>query len=90
MKFMKFDYVDAKGRHTTRDVAVMYEASNNLFALDVAELDVHEQAQFAVEYNRLLEIHQEALDKLLMKHDLKNSMRYFVPNKMTNITTEYL
>lgn len=90
MKFIKFDYVDAKGRHTSRDVAVMYEASPNMFALDVCELDVEEQAQFAVEYNRLLELHQAALDQLLMKHDLKNSMRYFVPSKMTNITTEYL
>lgn len=90
MKFIKFDYVDSKGRSTNRDVAVLYEASPNMLALDVCELSVEEQALFATEYNRLLEIHQEALSKLLAKHDLTNNIRYFVPNRMTNTNSEYL
>ena len=88
MKFLKFDYVDAKGKQTKRQVIQLSAPQVNHFCIDVAELEPIDMVQLQEELQALEEFVKVRKEDILKKYDASKNYRFFKPENMTNITEE--
>lgn len=90
MKLVEFHYTKPTGDVSTRAVIEVQQPSKHFEGIDVSELPEAEFALFVQEYRELKQAQHEATLQLLAKHDLQHNYRRFVPERMTNTTTEHI
>ena len=83
-----FDYCDAKGRKTTRTVAIHTLPTTLYGGTDISELEPADMAQYVIELDKLKTAYASAVAKLNEDFDLNHRFRQFKPEQMTNVTTE--
>ena len=90
MKIQSFNYTKLNGATNYRVVAVLHEPSKALAGLDIDELDEVHQGEFAAAMNELNLDHQTKIEQLKAKYDIRKSYRVFLPERMTDITVEWI
>ena len=88
MKFLKFDYVDAKGKQTKRQVIQLSAPQVNHFCIDVAELEPIDMVQLQEELELAEQAAKLVREDILKRYDVSKNYRFFKPENMTNITEE--
>ena len=77
-KVMKFNYTDAKGKHTTRTAYMLHNPSDMYLALDLTEFDQEDQA----EYIKMLEELDKVFFDTIKEIGLGKQFRYFKPERL--------
>jgi hypothetical protein len=90
MKLLEFTYTKADGSVSERAVIELVTPTKAIEGIDVSDMDVHEFAQFSAEFNALKQTQHEATMAVLTKYDLKHNYRKFLPERMTNVNTDYV
>lgn len=90
MKLVEFTYTKPNGDVSKRAVIELQQPSLHFEGLDVSELTQGEFAVFVEAYRKLKNSQHEDTLQLLHKHDLAHNYRRFVPERMTNTTTEHI
>lgn len=88
MKVKEFTYTKANGEVSQRTLFVTQEPKTNVAGYDVSSLDFDEYAQVAMEFSEMLSRHKVELAELAAKYDLTHNYRQFIPDNMSNVTTE--
>lgn len=88
MKFLTFDYVDAKGKVSKRQVIQLATPQPHHFCIDVAELEPIDMFELQEEL-KIAELDAKNVrEGLLAKYDVSRKYRYFNPEGMTNVVEE--
>lgn len=90
MKLVEFQYTKANGDSSQRAVIELQQPSKHFEGIDVTELPEAEFALFVNEYRQLKQAQHEATLQLLAQHDLQHNYRRFLPEQMTNTTSEHI
>jgi hypothetical protein len=85
MKIMSFTYTKANGNKSFRTVAALSEPSENVFGIDITELEDERQGQFLYELEMLVEKRKMEMEKLMADFDIKSNYRSFKPSGMSDI-----
>lgn len=88
MKFLTFDYVDAKGKESKRQVIQLNTPQPHHFCIDVAELEVIDIVSLQEELEVAQAVALAIREEIMQKYDVSKNYRYFKPENMTNITEE--
>lgn len=88
MKLVEFTYKKADGTVSERAVIELLAPQQHFEGIDVTNMPEDEFAAFVQEYRELKNAQHAAVLELFAQHDLKHNYRRFVPNQMTDITTE--
>lgn len=85
MKILEFDYVDAKGDKTHRQVLVLSKPSENYLTIDVTEFDNNDDFCIMLdELDTLRAKHKDEETQLLDSWGL-SKIRAFKPSRMSNM-----
>ena len=91
MNIVTFEYVDAKGKRSTRSLLVLVEPTTLISGIDITELTSEEDVALL---NAALELAREKYNKeigeIAARYDLKHKYRAFKPENMSNIKTELI
>lgn len=90
MKLVEFTYTKANGDQSERAVIELQQPSKHFEGIDVSELPESEFALFVQEFRELKNAQHDATMALLAKHDLKHNYRRFLPEQMTEVTSEHI
>lgn len=90
MKLVEFNYTKSDGKTSQRAVIELQQPSTHFEGIDVSDLPEAEFALFVQEYRQLKQAQYDATLQLLQQHDLTHNYRRFVPERMTNTTTEHI
>lgn len=90
MKLVEFLYTKENGTQSQRAVVEVQQPNKFFEGVDVSELDAEAFADFVADYRALKEEHHSKVLECLVKHDLKNNYRRFVPERMANTVSEYV
>ena len=88
MKFLTFDYVDAKGKQSSRQVIQLSAPTDMHLCIDVAELEPIDMVSFQQELEAQEVVNKLARESIMAKYDVSKNYRFFKPENMTNITEE--
>ena len=88
MRFLTFDYVDAKANTSSRQVIELSAPQPHYFCIDVAELEPADMVDLQIALENLDRQMKESRDKILAHFDVSKNFRYFKPESMTNLTIE--
>ena len=89
MKIKEFTYTKPNGDVSQRTLVELVSPTEHIEGIDVSELDMDSYAEFTKKLNELeTEISAKRL-QLYAEFDLSHNYRRFVPQRMTNVTTEY-
>lgn len=88
MKFLTFDYVDAKGKESKRQVIQLSAPHPHHFCIDVAELEPIDMVLLQEELQALEEFVKVKKEDIVKKYDVSKNYRYFKPENMTNVIEE--
>ena len=86
MKQISFNYTDAKGKTSTRDLLVMKEPTDKYSGIDLKELDIDAVPEFVKEMEAAQDAYVKQLELIKEKYDMIHSYRQFFEAKMTDIT----
>lgn len=90
MKILSFKYEKANGSVSNRVVLEMQDVTKHVQAIDLTELEVEDQASFAAEVSKLMDVFKAGLAKLEDEYDVKNRYRQFDPAKMSDIQKDWV
>lgn len=90
MKLMEFTYTKADGTVSDRAVIETVSPTKNYAGLDVSNMPEAEFADFVQEYRELINSQYDAKMALIHKYDLTHNYRQFIPERMTDVTTEQI
>jgi predicted transcriptional regulator YdeE len=90
VKLVEFNYTKANGTAGVRAVVEVSQPSNYFEGIDVTQMPEDEFAEFTREYRDLLEQQYNAKMSVMQKYDLTHSYRRFIPEKMTDVTTDHI
>lgn len=90
LKLIEFTYTKPDGTTSRRSIMETVTPSKNYAGIDVSSMPEVEFAEFIQEYRELINSQYEAKMALIHKHDLTHNYRQFVPERMTDITTEQI
>lgn len=90
MKFLEFNYTKADGTFSKRAVIELLAPQKHIEGIDVTQMPEDYFAEFVSAYRELKNQQHEATMKLLAEYDLKNNYRRFIPEKMTEVVSEYI
>ncbi len=90
MKLVEFKYTKADGTASQRAVIEVSQPSAHFEGIDVTQMPADEFAEFTREYRDLLEQQYNAKIAIMHKYDLKHNYRRFIPEKMTDVTTDHI
>jgi alpha-ketoglutarate-dependent taurine dioxygenase len=90
MKFVEFNYTKANGTASKRAVIELLAPQEHFEGIDVSQMPEDNFAEFISAYRELKNQQHEATMKLLAEYDLKNNYRRFIPEKMTEVVSEYI
>ena len=89
MKIKEFTYTKPNGDVSQRTLVELVSPTEHIEGIDVSELDMDSYAEFTKKLNELeTEVSAKRL-QLYAEFDLFHNYRRFVPQRMTNVTTEY-
>lgn len=89
MKIKEFTYTKPNGDVTQRTLVELVYPTEHIEGIDVSALDMDSYADFIQKLNNLEKEIYTKRTELYNEFDLTHNYRRFVPNRMTNITTEY-
>lgn len=91
MELVQFVYTKATdGSVSNRDLVVMSRPSQNYAGYDVTGMSEIDFANFVRELNALQDKQKLEMLMLVEKYDLRNSYRQFVPERMSQKTSEHI
>lgn len=90
MKLVEFTYTKADGTTSDRAVIELLQPSTCFEGIDVTKMPEDEFAEFTREYSNLLNEQYNAKIAVMQKYDLKHNYRRFIPEKMTDVTTNHI
>jgi hypothetical protein len=90
MKVKEFTYTKPTGDVSQRTVIELVSPTEHIEGIDVSELDMDSYAQFVQELKALEGTLYTARMELYARFDLTHNYRRFVPQRMTNVTTEFV
>jgi hypothetical protein len=90
MKVKEFTYTKPTGDVSQRTVIELVTPTEHIEGIDVSELDMDTYAQFVYELKALEDTLYAARMELYARFDLTHNYRRFVPQRMTNVTTEFV
>lgn len=90
MKLVEFKYTKSDGTSSDRAVVEVVQPSQHFEGIDVSDLPQDSFAEFTREYRDLLESQYNAKIAIMHKYDLKHNYRRFIPQKMTDVTTNHI
>lgn len=88
MKVKSFIYTKADGSKSNRVVAAISEPSQNMFGIDITELDPVVQGQFAAELQMVLDKRKDDIEHLMGRYDIKYNYRTFKASGMSEVVTD--
>jgi len=89
MKIKEFTYTKPNGDVTQRTLVELVSPTEHIEGIDVSALDMDSYAEFIQKLNDLeKEIYSKRIE-LYNQFDLNHNYRRFIPNRMTNVVTEY-
>ena len=90
MKLVEFKYTKTDGTSSARAVIEVIQPTEFFEGIDVSKMPEDQFAEFTREYRDL--ITQQYNDKMnvMQKYDLKHNYRRFIPEKMTDVTTDHI
>jgi hypothetical protein len=89
MKIKEFTYTKPNGDVSQRTIVELITPTEHIEGIDISSLDMDTYAEFV---QKLGDLEKEIYNKrteLYNEFDLKHNYRKFVPNRMTNVVTEY-
>lgn len=89
MKIKEFTYTKPNGDVSQRTVVELVSPTEHIEGIDVSELDMDQYADFV---KRLRDLEAQVYNQrmaLYADFDLSQNYRRFVPQRMTNVTTEF-
>jgi len=88
MKFITFDYTDAKGKDTSREVLVTSEPTYLYSGTDLSEMSDEDQAEYVVRRMQLEEEYVAKIKQLDKEFDNNYRFRQFKYENMSNIIVD--
>jgi hypothetical protein len=90
MKVKEFTYTKANGDVSQRAVIELVSPTEHMEGIDVTDLDQDQYAVFTEQLRQLEgELYKRRLE-LYQDFDLQHNYRRFLPQRMTNVTTEFV
>jgi hypothetical protein len=90
VKIKEFTYTKPNGDVSQRTVVELVSPTEHIEGIDVSELDMDSYAQFVTELKALEDRLYNQRMELYSQFDLAHNYRRFVPQRMTNVTTEFV
>jgi hypothetical protein len=90
MKFVEFKYTKADGSVSDRAIIELVTPTKYVEGIDVTQMPETDFAAFTSAMSDLKRTQHEQTMALLADFDLKHNYRKFIPDNMTNVTTEYV
>jgi hypothetical protein len=90
VKIKEFTYTKPNGDVSQRTVVELVSPTEHIEGIDVSELDMDNYAQFVTELKALEDRLYNQRMALYSQFDLSHNYRRFVPQRMTNVTTEFV
>lgn len=90
MKLVEFSYTKADGTASARAVIEVVQPTQHFEGIDISQMPEDEFAEFTLEYRNLLDEQYNAKMSIMQKYDLKHNYRRFIPEKMTDVTTNHI
>ena len=88
MNILEFKYTKDDGKVSQRTVVEIATPNKNYFGIDISELDVDLQVNFAKELVFLKERYTKQVEDVMTNYDVKHNFRNFDPTKMENLIVE--
>lgn len=82
---INFSYVKLNGSTSYRTVYVLGKPSNKYSAIDLSELSIDDQLEFANEADKLYKEYQEKFKTLQASFDVKHNFRQFLESGVSEI-----
>ena len=90
MKFVEFTYTKADGTVSKRAIIELVTPTKHIEGIDVTSLNDNDFADFCREFSALkADQHNQTMEKLA-QFDLKHNYRRFIPEQMSDITSDYV
>lgn len=89
MKIKEFTYTKPNGDVSQRTLVELVSPTEHIEGIDVSELDLDSYAEFTKQLNDLEKEIYAKRTELYAQFDLTHNYRRFIPNRMTNVTTEF-
>ena len=90
MKIKEFTYTKPNGEVSQRTLVELVSPTEHIEGIDVSELDMDSYAEFVCELKALEDTLYNKRMELYAQFDLAHNYRRFVPQRMTNVTTEFV
>lgn len=90
MKVKEFTYTKPNGEVSQRTLVELVSPTEHIEGIDVSELDMDSYAEFVRELKALEDALYNKRMELYAQFDLAHNYRRFVPQRMTNVTTEFV
>ena len=85
-----FNYTDVKGKTTNRTVLVVQEPDNKLHAIDLSEIDDHNQALFHEQYQVLKDAFLTQVKALQKSFEVQHRYRTFINTNISDCVVDEL
>jgi hypothetical protein len=90
MKFLEFTYTKTDGSTSKRAVIELVTPTKHIEGIDVTSLSESDFADFCREFSALkADQHNQTMEKLA-QFDLKHNYRRFIPENMSDVTSDYV
>ena len=90
MNFIEFTYTKADGTESKRAVLPLVGPTTFVEGIDVSQMPEDEFVTFCRDFSELKSTQHEQTMAMLAKFDLKHNYRRFIPEQMSDITTDYV
>ena len=90
MKFVEFTYTKADGSQSRRAVIELVTPTKHVEGIDVTSLSEDEFASFTQAMSALKTAQHNETMSLLDTYDLNHNYRKFIPEQMSDVTSDYV
>jgi hypothetical protein len=90
MNFIEFTYTKADGTESKRAVLPLVGPTKFVEGIDVSQMPEDEFVVFCRDFSALKSAQHEQTMAMLEQFDLKHNYRRFIPEQMSDITTDYV
>ena len=90
MNLLEFTYTKADGTESKRAAIPLFGPTKFVEAIDVSQMPEDQFADFCREFSALKLTQHEETMAMLEQFDLKHNYRRFIPEQMSDITTDYV
>ena len=90
MNFIEFTYTKTDGKTSKRVVVPLISPSTFVEGIDVTSLNESDFVDFCREFSALKSDHHNQVMEKLAQYDLRHNYRKFIPEQMSDVTTDYV